>query len=70
MFSLEVCLRSACEGPFDRLRGPILLMCTNSQGVNTIIGVQAVPEGVIWEAHGTAASQSFLDLTSVFVREK
>ena len=45
-------------------------MYANSLGFNMILGVQAVAEGVVLEAHAGAGAQSDLDLTSVFLMEK
>ena len=45
-------------------------MYANSLGFNMILGVQAVAEGVVLEAHAGSASQMDLRVGSVFLREK
>ena len=69
VFSLEIGRRSACEGPFDLTRGPLGAQNANRCGIYSICWMRKRAAWVDLGPQGSAASQSPLRASSVFVRK-
>ena len=69
VFSLEIGCRSACEGPFDLIGGPLGAQNAFHWAICSIFWMHKRAARVDLGSQGSAAAQSDLDRTSVFVRK-
>ena len=69
VFSVEFGRRSACEGPFDLIRGPLGAQNAFHWAICSIFWMHKRAARVDLGSQGSAAVQSDLDRTSVFVRK-
>ena len=67
MFSVEFGRRSAGEGPFDLIRGPLGAQNAFGWAIYTIFWMHERTARVDLGSHGGAAGQSYLRVTSVLV---
>ena len=67
VFSLEIGCRSACEGPFDLIGGPLGAQNANHSVFNSIFWMHKRAAWVDLGPQGSAAVQPILRMTSVFV---
>ena len=69
VFSVEFGRRSACEGPFDLIRGPLGAQNVFGWAIYSIFLMHKRATRVDLGSHGSAASQPLLRVCSVFVRK-
>ena len=69
VFSRETGRGSACEGPFDLIRGPLGAQNAFHWAICSIFWMHKRAARVDLGPQGSAASQSDLRMTSVFVRK-
>ena len=69
VFSVEFGRRSACEEPFDLIRGPLGAQNAFHWAICSIFWMHKRAARVDLGPHGGAASQSHLRVSSVFVRK-
>ena len=69
VLSLEIGCRSACEGPFDLIGGPLGAQNANHSVFNSIFWMHKRAAWVDLGPQGSAAAQRILRMTSVFVRK-
>ena len=67
VFSLEIGCRSACEGPFDLIGGPLGAQNANHSMFNSIFWMHKRAARVDLGSHGGVALQSNLRVTSALV---
>ena len=69
VFSVEFGRRSACEGPFDLIRGPLGAQNAFGCTIYSIFWMHKRAARVDLGPQGSAATQCPLRMTSVFVRK-
>ena len=69
VFSVEFGRGSACEGPFDLIRGPLGAQNAFHWAICSIFWMHKRAARVDLGSHGGVASQSIIRVTSVFVKK-